>query len=173
MNKLIPFALAAAALLGTTAAYSSTETSKNSGVTIEFNEPQSYTDFQLTPAGTESQRDYLVRTMRQEIDRAVNRYLPPGYPLTIRINDVDMAGEFRPELGPDADTIRIMRAIDPPRVKVEYALADADGNVIASGNETLTDMAYTWKVRRPNDSEIRRESELVENLVRDISNKAS
>jgi hypothetical protein len=66
-----------------------------------------------------------------------------------------------------------MRAIDPPRVKVEYALADADGNVIASGNETLTDMAYTWKVRRPNDSEIRRESELVENLVRDISNKAS
>jgi hypothetical protein len=173
MNKLLSTTLAAAALAGATTVYSYTETPANGSVTIEFNEPQSYTDFKLTPAGTESQRDYLVRTMRQEINRAVNKYLPPGYQLTIRINDVDMAGEFRPEFGPDADTIRIMRAIDPPRVKLEYALADADGNVIASGNETLTDMAYTWKVRQPNDSEISREAELVKNLVRDISRKAS
>lgn len=171
-NKIFSVAFAAAALASATAAFAYVEKQTSEGVTIEFNEPESFTDFQLTPFANDSQRDYLVRQMREEIGVAVNRYLPPGYQLALRITDVDMAGEFRPEYGPDADGIRVLRAIDPPRVEVEYALADGAGNVIASGQESLSDPGYTFTVRRMNESEVARESELVAKLVRQISREA-
>lgn len=171
-NKLFSVTFAAAALASATAAWAYVEKPQSSDVTIEFSEPESYTDFKLTPFGGESQRDYLERRMREEIGIAVNRHLPPGYQLALRITDVDMAGDFQPELGPDADQVRILRAIHPPRVKVEYALADELGNTISSGEETLSDMGYTFTVRRPNESEVSRESELVGKLVRRISREA-
>jgi hypothetical protein len=171
-NKLFSVTFAAAALASATAAFAYVDKPQSGDVTIEFSEPESYTDFKITPFGGESQRNYLERRMREEIGVAVNRYLPAGYQLALRITDVDMAGAFLPELGPDADNIRVLRAIDPPRVKVEYVLADESGNVITSGEDTVSDVGYTFTVRRPNESEVSRESELVGKLVRRISREA-
>lgn len=172
MKTLFSVTFAAAALASATTAFPNAENVRDDGISIEFNEPQSYTDFKITPSNSESQRDYLIGKMRDEINTAVSRFLPPGYQLSLRINDIDMAGEFLPELGPDADQVRIMRDIDPPRVKIEYALADASGNVLASGEKTLSDLSYNFKIRRPNESEVSRESELVVELVRKISRDA-
>jgi hypothetical protein len=57
-------------------------------------------------------------------------------------------------------------------VKVEYVLADESGNVITSGEDTVSDVGYTSTIRRPNESEVSRESELVGKLVRRINREA-
>ena len=171
-NKFLSVAIAAAALASATAAFAYVDRQNTEGISIVFNEPESYTDFKVTPAGGESQRNYLERKMREEVGAAVNRYLPPGFQLALRITDVDMAGDFHPEFGPGADHIRVLRATHPPRDKVEYALADASGNIITSGEDTLSDLGHTFVVRRPNESEVSRESELVGKLVRRLSREA-
>lgn len=72
--------------------------------------------------------------------------LPPGEKLDVTIDDIKLAGDFEPWHGPDADDIRFMKDIYPPRIDLHYRLLDANGNVLREGSSKLRDLSYLQRV---------------------------
>jgi hypothetical protein len=71
--------------------------------------------------------------------RLADRYLAPGQVLTIRVLDVDLAGEL--ESVRSASGLRIMREGTWPRIKLRYTLARS-GRTAQQGEETIAAMDY-------------------------------
>jgi hypothetical protein len=56
--------------------------------------------------------------------------------------DIDLAGEFEPQRGPDFNNVRIIKDIYPPRLTFTYKLTDASGAVLKEGQEKLVDLSF-------------------------------
>jgi Protein of unknown function (DUF3016) len=78
--------------------------------------------------------DYLVR--RGDV------VLPPGDQLQVTINDIKLAGDFEPWRGPNAQDIRFMTDLYPPRMDLHYKVLSADGSVLREGDSKLRDLGY-------------------------------
>jgi hypothetical protein len=82
-----------------------------------------------------------LRTLTGHLQALGQRHLADGQTLKIEVLDVDLAGRTR-WLSSRADQIRVLRGLaDPPRITLRYAL-QADGRVIRSAEETVSDLAY-------------------------------
>ena len=162
--------VAAAALCGATATFGFGGKSQKADVTVEFLEPENFTDFRITQMGGKSEQASLESELKEEINRAGQRYLPPNYQLKLRFRDIDMAGDFEPWRVRLQDT-RIVRDIYPPRLSVEYVITDATGNVVGSGERTLTDLTFQMRLRMPNPSnrDTQVEAEMVSDFIREIT----
>ena len=60
----------------------------------------------------------------------------------MKFTDIDLAGEFEPQRGPNFDRVRIMKNIYAPRFDLEFKLTGADGKVLNEGKRTLRDSYY-------------------------------
>jgi hypothetical protein len=78
--------------------------------------------------------DYLVR--RGDL------ILPPGDQLQVTINDIKLAGDFEPWRGPNAQDIRFMTDLYPPRMDLHYKVLAADGSILREGDSKLRDLGY-------------------------------
>ncbi|HEX9785340.1 MAG TPA: DUF3016 domain-containing protein [Opitutaceae bacterium] len=143
--------------------------SQSDDVTIDFLEPDKYTDFKTSPMGGKKDQDALAREFRAEIMQVVNRYLPPGYRLLLRFRDIDMAGEFEPQLGPNYDSVRIVKAIYIPSIVVEFEIRNEAGDVVSRGQRRVTDHAFQDTVTFRRDRTLFYETELVADLLREIT----
>jgi hypothetical protein len=73
--------------------------------------------------------------------QSLGQRLPGNQSLKIEVLDVDLAGDVRPSRR-DAEPIRVMRGrTDFPRFHVRYTLS-ADGRVLRTGEERVTDVNY-------------------------------
>jgi len=82
------------------------------------------------------------KTLSDYISQRADRLLPPGEQLQVTIDDIKLAGAFEPWQGPDAQDIRFLKDIYPPRMDLHYKLTAADGTVIREGRGKLRDLAY-------------------------------
>ncbi|MGH8018793.1 MAG: DUF3016 domain-containing protein [Opitutaceae bacterium] len=171
-TKLFAF-LATLAFGGATGALAVQPGDTKSAATVEFLEPENYTDFRTSEFGGASEQSALQNQMRKNVERAAERFLPPGYHLNLRFRDIDMAGDFEPWRGPRLDDVRIVRDIYPPRMDVEYEIVKDDGEVVASGQKKISDMNHMWRVRMRSPDQLERENELVSDLIRDITRSIS
>jgi hypothetical protein len=128
-------------------------------VSVVFVDPQKFTDTKRD-SWSDSGSDLLqqLQTFMQETGE---RYVPAGMHLEIKITDVDLAGEFEPWHGPDFDSVRIVRAIYPPRFKLEFSLTDAKGTVLKSGPREITDLAFQLRTAWPADDYLRYEKAIL------------
>lgn len=110
---------------------------------VTFANPQGFTDANPYAARPVDQASPALAGLRRIIERAGQR-LPPGQDLDIEILDVDLAGYFPPWQVP-SPAVRVMEPTTWPSVRLRYTLTQS-GRVLASGEETLTDMTY---LRRP------------------------
>jgi hypothetical protein len=166
--------LVATALCGATAGFSSGETTTKATATVEFLDPENFTDFKTTPMGRLADAEYLGQELRREINRQAGNILPAGYRVFLQIHDVDLAGEFEPQLGPRYDDVRILKAIYTPKMKLTYSVTDAEGNEVASGERHLVDLGYEHRLRLPAANEtIEIESEMVADFFRTIARTVS
>lgn len=120
-------------------------------LSIELQEPKSFTDLESSGFGYDSSYgEFFVRELQSVAKPHLERDLPPGYVLHVRFTDVDMAGEFEEWRTPPADDIRFMRSVYPPRLNFAWKITDGNGEVVRSGNEYLTELAYaeTGAIRR-------------------------
>jgi hypothetical protein len=166
--------LVVTALSGATVSFGSGDSSGKATVTVEYLDPEKFTDFKTTRMGGNTDTEYLSRELRQEINRQAGRILPAGYRVLMRIHDVDLAGDFEPQLRPPFDDIRIMRSVYIPRMKIEFSVTDAAGNVVASGERTLSDMSYEFRLRpTPQNRTLEVESEMIGDFFREIRRAAA
>jgi hypothetical protein len=170
MKTTIASLLVATALGGATASFGFDDTLPKATATVEFLDPENFTDFKTTQSGSPSDVTYLGKELRREINRQAGNVLPAGYRVLLRIHDVDLAGEFEPQRGPRFDDVRILKAIYTPKMKLEYSVTDAEGNVVASGERNLTDLAYEQRVHLHSaDRTLEIESEMVADFFREIA----
>lgn len=174
MKTKLYTAIAAAALVGATAVFGYEQNGARDSATVEFLEPEKYSDFRLSEFGHPGDQEALEEQLRAAVNRVAARYLPEGYHLTLRFRDIDMAGDFEPFRGAFWRDVRIVRSIYPSRLQIEYAVTDADGNVVTSGERRLVDSAFFSSAARSlSDSSVYYEIELIESFVRQLGRSLS
>lgn len=105
-------------------------------VTVEFAEPDRYLDAGDRPRDKERNLNSIEGFLAAEVGRCLHE----GERVEIRVFDIDLAGRFEWWHRPEG--VRILRNIDFPRMKLEYELFDADGQVADERREWITDMDY-------------------------------
>lgn len=126
-SRLSGLALAGLALLGTGAA--------SAAVTVTYTHPEKFIDL----ADNDVERERVLKEFDRYFAQLAKR-LPPGQNLAIEVLDVDLAGRVEPTMR--MRDLRILTGgADWPSMRLRYRL-EADGKVLASGEESLSNMVY-------------------------------
>jgi hypothetical protein len=141
--KRRPLGLALAVLLlliGTAAAAAGTPgaTVGSDRVEVSYRNPAGFTEMSRSPS---ERRDWLDDLSRHVARRAVAA-VPDGQRLLITITDVERAGRVEPWRGRRWMDVRIVRAITPPRIELNFQRVSAQGAVLEEGARRLTDLAF-------------------------------
>lgn len=112
------------------------------GLTINFVEPEKYTDVGLSGSSSPKTRRYVLTTLEHYLHQLADHRLPERHTLKIDFYDIDMAGEYEPWRAPMLNNTRFIRDIYRPQIKLHYQWRDAQGNVLAEGDETVSDPVY-------------------------------
>jgi hypothetical protein len=127
-------------------------------VTVEFAEPDRYLDAGDRPRDKERNLNSIEGFLVTEVGRC----LAEGERVEIRVLDIDLAGRFEWWHRPEG--VRVLRNVDFPRMKLEYQLFGADGQVVYERREWVTDMDYLHRGARV---PARRALENEERMIRD------
>jgi hypothetical protein len=112
-------------------------------VKVDYANAQAFTDVgDEKRQPTDAERDAILKQLTTSIERRAGTRIPQGSTLAITVTDIDRAGEFEVWRGPQADHIRVMKAIYPPRIKLSFSLVDANGAKLAGGDRDLRDLDY-------------------------------
>jgi hypothetical protein len=127
--------LALAGLLALTAGAAS------AGVTVAFSHPENFLDMPFSPVD----RERVLKDLSDHFAQLGAR-LPPGQDLRVEVLDLDLAGRLHPNFR--GQELRILNGgADWPHMQVRYTL-EANGRVIASGEDNLSDMMYLNRINR-------------------------
>ncbi len=86
--------------------------------------------------------------------------------LSIRITDIDLAGDFELFRGPQADQVRINKGLYPPRIVLEFEVIDGTAAVVKSGKRDLTDINYQLRNVYPREDYLRYEKDILRDWLR-------
>ena len=114
----------------------------NTHVEVTFDHPEKFTDVNDSYMGTDKGRDNILQLFKEYLQERAPRFLADGQTLAVTFTDIDVAGEFEPQRGPDFNSVRIIKDIYPPRLTFAYKLTDASGAVLKEGQEKLVDLSF-------------------------------
>lgn len=117
-----------------------------SNVQIEFVDSNTFADIQYGKIDSEKGRAIVLGEIRKTFVKETSKHLPIGYKMTVTVNDIDLAGDREP-YPPSFGDFRLLKAVYPPRIDFDYAIYDANEQLVASGNSILSDLAYQNNIR--------------------------
>ena len=141
-----------------------TAVAPESRVTVSYDSPEKFTDFNTTGFGSATDRDlkYLTGVFTAHIEKLAKPLIAPDDRLEITFKDIDLAGRFEPEHGARMQDVRILRDITYPRMNLVFRLLGPDGHVIAEGERKLTNLNYHLTLQMPTaDSEFKYDKALL------------
>jgi hypothetical protein len=109
---------------------------------IIFQHPDNYTDIKDAFTPTEKGEKGYLDILGNYIVELANHLIPDGDKLTMVFTDVDLAGDFEPWRGAQADDIRIIKDIYPPDYKFTWKVTNPAGQVVKQGNEDYRDIDF-------------------------------
>jgi hypothetical protein len=113
----------------------------NAAVVVSFPGADRYTDARADGFD----RTSTTKGIERHLQSLGERYLTPQQTLRVEVLDIDLAGRL--EMTRRANELRVLRDNgDGPMIRLRYTL-ESDGKVLASGEETLSDLAY-MRLRR-------------------------
>lgn len=140
----------------------------NIRVEVIFDQPEKFTDVKDSWMGSERGRDSTLALIKEFIETEAPRHLTEGQVLTMTFTNIDLAGDFEPERGPNFSEVRIVKDLYPPRMNFSYKLVDASGAVVKEGQEKLLDMAFQMSVGIiDRQDSLRYEKSMLSNWLRD------
>lgn len=137
-----------------------------SRIAVEFVAPERFTDVKASARPSAAESAGILADVERFIREAGERHVPEGRSLSIRVTDIDLAGEFEAWRGPRFEHTRFMREAYPPRIALEFQLRDADGRVVFEGARTLRDPIYLTRSMRVTNDRLRYEKSLLEDWLR-------
>ncbi|MDB5908278.1 MAG: hypothetical protein JWP34_2392 [Massilia sp.] len=136
--------------------------SASAAVTVAYSHPENFRDMPFA----QIDRERILKDLSEHFGKLSAR-LPPGQDLRVEVLDLDLAGRLHPNFGGQQD-IRVMRGgADWPHMQVRYTL-EANGRVIASGEDNLSDMMYLDRINRYVDGDsLRYEKRMIDDWFTD------
>jgi hypothetical protein len=129
----------------------------SAGVTVNYVDSDKFTDLPFAPWERKEVLDDMAGFFAE-----LGKALPPGQDLTVEVIDIDLAGREYPHLRGGQDLRVLKGGADWPRMELRYTLT-ANGQVLKSGQEKLTDMNYLNRINRLTDGDrLRYEKRMVE-----------
>jgi hypothetical protein len=113
-------------------------------VAVVFAHPEKFTDVKDGPAGTDAARDNWLNRLKAHLERRGARCVPAGGRLALRITDVDRAGYCQPW----HDDARVIKAVYPPRISLEFTLTGADGKILKQGRLSLQNLDFLQRLNQ-------------------------
>ncbi|MEO7493625.1 MAG: DUF3016 domain-containing protein [Massilia sp.] len=149
-SMLSVLALASLALLGAAPA------SASAAVTVSYVHPEKFIDL----ADNDTERERVLKEFDQYFAQ-LSKPLPPGQNLSIEVLDIDLAGRIEP-----TSRLRDLRILtggaDWPTMQLRYRL-EANGQVLASGEDRLSNMVYLDRLNHYNGSDpLRYEKQMID-----------
>jgi hypothetical protein len=136
----------------------------DSRVSVTFIEPEKFTDArraELDPTSTG-----VLGELQKFIIATGARYVPENMKLSIRVTNVDLAGDFELFRGPQADQVRITKGLYSPHIVLEFEVVDNAGKAVKSGKRDLTDIDYQQRSVSPADDYLRYEKDILRDWLR-------
>lgn len=115
-------------------------------VDVTYVNPEKFTDVKDSDVPNDKVRDEYLNELKKHIETHVHEYIPAGWHLSLRITDVDMAGDFEPWRGPQFLDLRIVKDVYPPRIKLEFTLTDPAGKTVKDGQRNITNLSFLNEV---------------------------
>lgn len=114
-------------------------------VRIGFVQPEKFSDFRIQGR----QENVSAPIFRREVSAYLSPYVSkrfPGAVLTLNFTDIDLAGRIDASKSRKLPNARIDRNVASPlRLYFEYALADSQKRILASGSKSLVDADYLYR----------------------------
>lgn len=118
----------------TTQGAGSRGTAAGTVVTVQYVNPGNFTDFSIHRRDVGYSTSVFTQQVTQTLEPVMGRRFP-GYRLTLRFTDIDLAGSRTP--GPRS--VRVVRTRTPARLSFEYLIQDKSSRSVASGSQRLVD----------------------------------
>ncbi|MDQ8181963.1 DUF3016 domain-containing protein [Pelagicoccus sp. SDUM812005] len=109
-------------------------------IRVSFHEPSRYADIDYDGMNSEKGHQLVFEQIRSVFAETAHHWLPPSYQLEVTVLDIDLAGEYEPHRG--ANFPRVIKEIYSPRIKFDYRVLDADGEIVREGSETLRNDSF-------------------------------
>lgn len=138
-----------------------------SQVTVTFDHPEKFTDVKDAYIPTEKGQDAILAQIRDFVETKAKSYLRAGQKLEVTFTDIDLAGDFEPQRGPQFNNVRIVKDLYIPRLKLQFKLTGADGKVFNEGKRELTDLAFMMRVAFPPSDPLRYEKDILNDWLRE------
>ena len=107
----------------------------NVQTTVNFNNPEKFTDFKSQVNSQVKDRKKLMDELQKLIVAASNKVLPNDSKLEISINNIDMAGRINQGF---IDNYRVINETDRIKLEFSYRMLNIDGKTIQEDNVILT-----------------------------------
>ena len=148
--------------------------SKSANVTVVFDHPENFMDVKDAFPPTDKGRDAILADIRGFIVDRASSCLKEGQKLEVKFTEIDLAGDFEPQLGPGFSSVRIMKDLYAPRFDFEFKLTGADGKVLSEGKRNLRDPFYLARLVPAHDEPLCYEKDILNDWLRsDIRIKAA
>lgn len=116
-------------------------------VTVTFDKPEQFADMPIT----HHERDATLKSLREHFEKLGGK-LPAGQDLKVDVLDVDLAGRLKPSTRGPMDLRVLTGGADWPMIRLRYAV-EANGKVVKSGEDRVTDMNYMNHINHYFDGE--------------------
>lgn len=113
-------------------------------VSIELVDPESFTDFSVSGLDERRTESIFMGEWERFAELDANRLVPSGHTLHLKVTDIDMAGDIQPWRNRHNADIRYVEQIYPPRMNFHFTLKNAEGDVVAEGEERIRDMNFMF-----------------------------
>jgi hypothetical protein len=175
MNRKTYSVIAILSLLGAGTIFAAdADKSKTAKATVTFDHPEKFADVKDAYMPTDKGRDAILDQIRQFVETKAASYLGAGQSLEVKFTEIDLAGDFEPQRGPQFMDVRIMKEIYPPRFDLEFKITGADGKVLSKGKRQLRDPFYLQRLVPFHDDPLCYEKDILDDWLRtDIKSKAA
>lgn len=118
-------------------------------VVIELQDPDSFLDLRMADVTASKGQKQFIRSMTKELSGLTEDYLDDNHTLHITFQNIDLAGRIEPMRGVQNTEVRVVKIMDPIRLKFSYRLSDTENTLLKEGSADLRDFVrqidmYGW-----------------------------
>jgi len=135
-------------------------------VDVVYVAPEDFTDFKDSYLSTEKGREWLEAELTAHLRREAQQYLAAGTRLEVKFLDINLAGDFEPQRGPQFDHIRVIREVYPPSAKLQFRVVDASGKELAKGERSLRNLMFQVDMPMWNNDPLKYDKALLTDWLR-------
>lgn len=135
-------------------------------VSVAWTDPAQFSDLRFSGNQWEAAQGDWVAELARYLQKRAERRLPEGRKMEVTITDIMRAGRYEPWRGPYMDRVRVLRDHYPPRMTLNFRITGADGQVLAEGERTLTDLGFMQSVSINHNDLLRYEKRMIDDWLR-------